>query len=946
MTGKSIRKIAVRKFMPALMLAVLVLAFSAAPAPAAVLYNSFDAGDTFSADSGLGFGCFYMFLSCMFRTERAMSFTLPAGTDYYLDSIEVPVVFLQSHDAIPAKTFNIMIATDNAGQPGNVLEIQAAVAPDAAAKVTVNFGGTTVLTGGSTYWVWLSGPPDHTDLFNWRNTTAALTGDMAQSLDFGQTWTVTPNTTYAAFRVNGTATPPALPATVDMANAAEDLLIYGGTAGDGLPAGEPSVAVGDVNRDGVVDVIVGAPAAQGGKGEVYVFFGDAPLAGTRDVAGTSGTIPGMTITGAEAGDALGSAVAVADITGDGIGDLVLGAPGADGPANGRAGAGEVYLIAGAASLPVTLTIVSGTGFVPVYGATAGDAVGGAILLGDITGDGRADVVLGSPDADGAGDLLAGAGEAYVINGAATLPTSVDLDTTQPGTHQNVTVYGGGAGENLTIDRAMILGDMNEDGVRDLILGTKNAGNGEAYIIYGSGAMSATYDIGTGAEDVTILGATAGDALTSGGAMAVGDVNGDGTDDLVLGAPGADASGDAKAGAGEAYVIYGSAALGATIDFSTSGEDLTIYGADAGDALTKEGALKVGDVTGDGIDDIVLGAMDAASAGNARANAGEAYLVKGNAGFGATLDLAASADTIFYGADGGDALTAGGGIMLADVNGDGNADVVLGGPGADGPSNLRADAGEAYVVYGSNALAASIDFNGSGEDVTIYGATAGDAMTASGAMAFGDVNENGADDLIFGAALADGPAEGRAAAGEVYVVCEGVLPASDTVKRTSHSGNPAPKSFGTTGVTMDFSSGTNDSTTTVVLTRSDAGVNMILARTANMQWQITSDRAAFATSITFHYQDSQVAGLNEKYLDIYASPTLGGTYTLLTTTHNRFLNTATVTGVTGFSFFVLYESDPDPVCFIGSVADEGSAGRMVLEAASSLARKVKEYVAKL
>jgi len=344
--------------------------------------------------------------------------------------------------------------------------------------------------------------------------------------------------------------------------------------------------------------------------------------------------------------------------------------------------------------------------------------------------------------------------------------------------------------------------------------------------------------------------------------------------------------------------------------------------------------------------IVLGAMDAASSGNARAGAGEAYLVKGSAGFGATLDLATSADTIFYGADSGDALTAGGGIILADVNGDGLADVVLGGPGADGPSNGRADAGEAYVVYGSGALAASIDFNGSGEDVTLYGATAGDAMTASGAMAAGDVNENGVDDLILASALASGPADGRAAAGEVYVVCEGSLPASATVKRTNHSGNPAPKSFSTTGVTMDFSSGTNDSTTTVVLTRSDAGVNMILARTANMQWQITSDRAAFATSITFHYQDSQVAGLNERYLDIYASPTLGGTYTKLDTTHDRLLNTATVTGVTGFSFFVLYESDPDPLCFVGYVADEGGAGRMVLEAASSLARKVRDFVTKL
>ena len=389
------------------------------------------------------------------------------------------------------------------------------------------------------------------------------------------------------------------------------------------------------------------------------------------------------------------------------------------------------------------------------------AVGGAADLtglsvagaGDLNADGRADVIVGAPFADNNG--RADSGSAYVIFGRES-PGEVDLTALGAAGFR----IDGGAGNDVAGGSVAHAGDVNGDGVEDVIVGARLAdGNsrpnsGSAYVIFG-GPSPGGVDLGAlGSSGFRIDGAAADDQAGVSVAGA-GDVNGDGRDDLIVGAPVADVGGS---NAGSAFVVYGRGGT-ASVDLAALGSaGFRIDGAGAGD--TAGGSVAgAGDANGDGFADLIVGAD-----GGGIAAAGAAYVVFGgpnlaDVGLGALGPGGYRIDGPAASANAG-ASVAG----IADANGDGRDDVIVGAPYAD--NNGRTDSGSAYVVFGrSSATDVSLSAL-AGAGYRIDGTAGGDRAGSSVAGA-GDVNGDGRADVIVGAPFAGN--NGRVASGSAYVV---------------------------------------------------------------------------------------------------------------------------------------------------------------------------------
>ena len=402
--------------------------------------------------------------------------------------------------------------------------------------------------------------------------------------------------------------------------------------------------------------------------------------------------------GAAANDYSGLSVASAgDVNGDGYADLVVGARFA--APGGRVNAGSAYVVYGSATGPGDLDLGALTpdqGF-RIDGAAAGDLSGGPVAsAGDVNGDGFDDLVIGAAGTDP--DGRTNAGGAYVILGGATRPGTLDLGALTAA--QGFRLDGAAAFDNAGRSVASA-GDVNGDGLDDLMVGAPQAGPGGQYlagsttVVFGSAAAPGDLDLDALAPAMgfRLDGAAALDQ--SGRSVAsAGDVNGDGFDDLVIGALFADPNGSSS---GSAYVVFGSATGPGTPDLGalTLAQGFRLDGFD-GEDQAGISVASAGDVNGDGFDDLVIGANGADPNGS---SSGSAFVVFGSAAGPGDLNLGTLTAAQGFRLDGAAAIdNAGESVASAgDVNGDGYDDLLVGAPQADpGGRNL---AGSTYVVFG-------------------------------------------------------------------------------------------------------------------------------------------------------------------------------------------------------------------------------------------------------
>ena len=297
------------------------------------------------------------------------------------------------------------------------------------------------------------------------------------------------------------ASDPPVAGTIDLARSTRAGTIAGGFderfigRTGSVRAGQPVALPGDLNDDGRQDYAIGMPQL----GVVFVVYGEPPTGRTTLLPASRGR--GLRIIGPSGSFAGSSIAGGGDLNGDGVDDLLVGAPRAAVAGRGRPGA--VYVVFGGPR-PASGRILlgaAGTG-VRIAGATHGDATGQAVAsIGDLDRDGARDLLIGAPDADGLG--RPDAGGAFVVH-SSKLTADVDLATPQSGA---LRIDGAAPGDDAGQAVAGV-GDMNGDGLGELAIGapSASANAGAVHVVFGRAPGATLIDLASlGGDGFTAFG---------------------------------------------------------------------------------------------------------------------------------------------------------------------------------------------------------------------------------------------------------------------------------------------------------------------------------------------------------------------------------------------------------------------------------------------------------
>lgn len=497
-----------------------------------------------------------------------------------------------------------------------------------------------------------------------------------------------------------------------------------------------SLAFGDFNGDGKKDLAIGAPnlpadspseVMPSGVGGVYLLFGRKKVPTLNELPKLSDLIFVAKFT------STGYSILFEDLNGDGLDDLIIGAPWGDGFVHLRKDrVGVVSIIFGRKDFKGTHPLEEAAD-VLINGAHNQDYSGAALATGDFNGDGMADLLVGAPLDVSLGTFERGnSGAAYLILGQHQWPKTLDLAR-----DASMTLHG--VAKRDRAGTALALSDVTGDGLGDIVVGAPLAywivddrplrkSCGAVYILKGRKEVPSSVDLAKEA-DTTIYGTESGDG--AGWSLATGDFNGDGTADIVIGAP--------------------------LSRHSNARRKKSIFDLIGGN--TKTG----------------LGLATARKRVSGHAE-GEVYVLFGRSEWPSLIDLTNEANLTLYGLPFEESaevyiISQGGGdvgysLALGNIDGDNHMDLAIGAPFTDGSDPYRRDAGLVFVVLGSDRLRGTVGL----EEVSAYRVMGSkDSYRLGASIALGDFNGDGKDELAAAEPRASELDSETSVRGRVYLI---------------------------------------------------------------------------------------------------------------------------------------------------------------------------------